>query len=120
MLSKKKRNIAIAVAVILAIPTVNFISAFVVFPLFVYALFALVANVAPVILAPMALTGRLDASALGQKLLETWQYFGIMWIGCAFGLSRWGDAGASMGGQNIPYLKVLFAPWLYLFGVPVF
>ncbi|WP_317057684.1 hypothetical protein [Roseovarius rhodophyticola] len=119
-MNRRKRNIAIVTAVILAIPTVNFISALVVFPIAIYALFAIVANFAPLVFVPLAAAGRLEASTLGGKLMEKWQYFSIMWLGCSFGISRWGDAAASMGGQNTDYLKVLFAPWFYLFGVPVF
>lgn len=113
-MSKKRLYTAIIGATLLAIPTLNFISALVVFPLAVYALFAIVTNFAPILIV--------GAKSLGMnssKLLENWKYFGILWIGCAFGLSRWGDAGASMGGENVPYLKIFFAPWLMLFGVPV-
>jgi hypothetical protein len=58
---------------------------------------------------------RLDTA----RLLEKWQFSAVLWIGCAYGLSHWGDAGQTIGARNIPYLKVLFAPYLYLLGQPI-
>ncbi len=119
-MSRTRLYVAVAGALILAIPIVSFISALVVFPLAVYAFFALVANFAPLLIAGAAGLNQIGLRINLAKIVESWQYCGILWLGCAFGLSRWGDAGSSMGGQNIPYFKVLFAPWLMSFGIPVF
>jgi hypothetical protein len=34
-------------------------------------------------------------------------------------LDAWCRAGQTIGARNIPYLKVLFAPYLYLLGQPI-
>ena len=110
-MSRAKIITAIAGALFFAIPTVSLMSAMVFFPLIMFALFAIVANFAPVaILAARGL--RAAGIALDETaLIQHWVYFGILWLGTAFGLSRWGDAGASIGGKNTPYLDMLFMPW---------
>lgn len=118
-MTRAKRNIAIVASLLLAIPALSFTSGLVVFPLLFYALLAIVANFAPVLYAAGMGLRRIGLNLDLSRLYEAWAYCGIIWIGCAYGLSRWGDAASTMGAQNIPYLKVLFAPWLILFGVKI-
>ncbi len=110
-MSRAKLITAVVGALFFAIPSVTLISAMVIFPLIMFALFAIVANFAPV-----AILAARGFSAAGipiddTALIRNWIYFGILWLGTAFGLSRWGDAGASIGGKNMPYFDMLFLPW---------
>ncbi len=114
-MTRTRRNVAIFASVILAIPTVNFMSALVVFPLAVYALFAIVANFGPLAMLAAAGLERIGLRIDQAKLFDKWAYCGIIWLGCAFGLSRWGDAAGSLGGRNEPYFKVLFMPYIALY-----
>lgn len=118
-MSRVRLYFAIAVALVLAIPIVTFISAMVVFPLALYAFFAVVANVAPLGIAAIHGLNRFGWTFNPARLVETWRFCGIIWIGCAYGLSHWGDVAASMGGRNLPYFKVLFAPYLLALGLPI-
>jgi hypothetical protein len=114
-MTRTRRNTAIVASAILAIPPINFMSALVVFPLAIYALFAIIANFGPL---AMLVAAGLDRVGLGidrVKLFDAWAYCGIIWVGCAFGLSRWGDAAASLGGRNEPYFKVLFMPYVAVY-----
>ena len=113
---RHKLYIAIAASVIFAIPLVTFVSALVIFPLFFYGFLALFANFGPIALAIATGIEKLGMRVGRNRLYETWAYCGIMWIGCAYGLARWGDAAQLMGARNQPYFKVLFAPYVYLFG----
>ena len=106
-------------SVILAIPFVTFVSSMVVFPILVFGAIGIVANFAPPLLLLAACFNRLGLSLGTRRMLELWQFSAIIWIGCAFGLARWGDVASTMGGRNIPYLKVLFAPYRYLLGQPI-
>lgn len=112
--------VAIILAVILAVPMVTFVSALVVFPLIVFAALAVAANVGAALLV---LEGSLRAS--GRRFIPDasaakWELSIVVWLGCAYGLSHWGDVARAMGATNLPYLKVLFAPLLFLFGMKVF
>lgn len=110
-MSKRRLITALVIAAILAIPSVNMLGAMLMLPLAFYVLFALIANFGPV--AILAVHGLAAAGLpIGHHALAVhWLFFGIIWIGCAFGMSRWGDAGASIGGRNEPYLNILFFPW---------
>jgi hypothetical protein len=114
-MTRTHRNTAIVASVILAIPTVNFMSALVVFPLAIYALFAIIANFGPLAMLVAAGLERVGLRIDWAKLFDKWAYCAIVWVGCAFGLSRWGDAAASLGGRNEPYFKVLFMPYIALY-----
>jgi hypothetical protein len=98
-------------AAVMAIPMFSLISAMVVFPLAFYGFIAIVANFGLLGVLLLDSLSRRGYRLNPQSLAQTWIYCGIMWLGCAFGLSRWGDAGASIGGRNMPYTEVLFAPW---------
>ena len=111
---------AIAFSLILAIPLVTLISAMVIFPIFVFGALGIFANAAPVLLLIMMGLRRMGLRLDSTKLLNSWQFSAIVWIGCAYGLSHWGDGGSTLGARNLPYFKVLFAPWLYLMGERVF
>lgn len=106
-------------AAILAIPLVSSISAVFVIPLLVYLACAAVANFGPLILAAVAGLRLFGRGPRLERLFEIWLICTILWIGAAWGIAHWGDAGSSMGAKNIPYLKVLFAPYLLIAGVPV-
>lgn len=102
----------------LAIPITTLVLSVFYFPIFVFAAIGIFANVAPLLLLAAAGLCRLGITVGTGQLLGIWQFFGTVWIGCAYGLSRWGDVGSVFGGQNTPYLEMLFAPWFYLFGQP--
>ena len=110
---------ALVLAGVLAIPVTTLVLSAVYFPIFVFAAIGIFANVAPLLLLAAAGLRRLGIPLGTGHLLGIWQFFGIAWLGCAHGLSRWGDVGSVFGGQNTPYLKMLFAPWFYLFGLPI-
>ena len=120
VLSRRQWIAAIALSLILAIPLVTLISSFVVFPLLVFAALGIFANAAPVLLLAAEGLRRMGLRVDSTRLLEKWLFCAVLWIGCAYGLSHWGDAGSTIGARNLPYLKVLFAPYLYLLGQPVF
>lgn len=119
VMNRFKLGAAFVGAVLLAIPALNFVSTMVIFPILIYAVFALVANLAPPVLAAGYGLRALGFDFAMTRLRNAWVYCTILWIGCAYGLSHWGDAARSMGGKNIPYLKVLFAPYLMALGIPV-
>lgn len=119
-LSRAKLIIAIAFSLIFAIPAVTLVSAFVVFPIFVYGALGIFVNAAPVLLLAAAGLQRMGLRLNPTPLFEKWQLAAVLWLGCAWGLSHWGDAGSTLGARNLPYFKVLFAPWFYLLGQPVF
>jgi hypothetical protein len=98
-------------AAVMAIPLFSVVSAMVVFPLALYGLMAIVANFGLLVVLVLEGLSRYGIRLDARSMAETWAYYSIMWVGCAFGLSRWGDAGASMGLRNTPYFEVLFAPW---------
>lgn len=118
-MSRTRLTIVIVAALIFAIPFVTFISMMVVFPILFYGLIAAVANFGPPLLLVAFGLERTGWQVKAQGLFETWQVCGILWVGCAFGISRWGDVAASMGARNMPFLEVLFAPWLLLLGYEV-
>lgn len=118
-MSRVRLYTAIVAAIILAIPVVTFVSALVVFPLLVYALFAIVANFAPLVILAARGARKLGRNVDVSQVVEAWKYSAIIWVGCAFGLSRWGDVASTMGATNTPYLKVLLAPYLFILGIPV-
>lgn len=103
-------------AALMAVPMFSLISAMVVFPLAFYGLIAIVANFGLLFVLLLEGLSRYGFRLNAQAVAETWVYCSIMWLGCAFGLSRWGDAGAAIGGRNMPYFEVLFAPWNFLLG----
>jgi hypothetical protein len=105
----------VAVSIILAIPIVTLISALVVFPLIVYFAFAAVACFGPLAIAAAIALERLGIGGLRARVTEMWASCSILWVGCAFGLSRWGDAGSAIGARNEPYFKVLFLPYTTLY-----
>jgi hypothetical protein len=102
-------------SIILAIPMVTFISALVVFPLVFYAGLAIVANLAPLPILAMQGLRHLGIRIDPAWLIEMWISCGILWIGCAHGLARWGDTAGALGARNEPYFKVLFMPWVVLY-----
>lgn len=107
-------------AAFFAIPMVTLVSLMVVFPIIFYAVLAGIANFAPIALLVMYGLQRLGYRVDPQPLFEGWIYCSIIWIGCAFGASHWGDAGGAMiGAKNMPFWEVLFAPWRLLLGYPV-
>lgn len=116
ILTRQQWIAAVALALVLAIPIVTFVSAMVIFPILVFGAIGLFANVAPLLLLAAAGLRRLGLPLGMGRLLELWQFCAIVWIGCAYGLSHWGDVARTMGARNIPYLKVLFAPYLLLLG----
>lgn len=110
-MSRARLITALVIAAILAIPGVNMLGAMLMLPLPFYVLVAVIANFGPLlILATRALAAA--GLPIGHRTLAAhWLFFCIIWIGCAFGMSRWGYAGASIGGRNAPYLDMLFMPW---------
>ncbi|NIJ40962.1 hypothetical protein FHS78_001243 [Parvibaculum indicum] len=110
---------AMAVAAILAVPLVSFFSAMLIVPLLACFACAAVTNFGPFVLAVLAGLRLFGRSPRLDWFFEAWTICTILWIGAAYGLAHWGDAGSSMGAKNIPYLKVLFAPYLLMAGVPV-
>jgi hypothetical protein len=112
-MSRTRLIVAVVASAVLAVPMVTFVSALVVFPLLFYAGLAIVACYAPLAILATSAFERNGPRLRTARLIETWQYCSIIWVGCAFGLSRWGYAASSMGGRNEPYLKVLLFPyWL--------
>jgi len=82
------------------------------FPIAVFGLIALIANVG----APFALYDewrrRGGEASFFRAAMPAWRFFAIIWAGAAFGVSRWGDFAGTMGARNTPYFDVLFAPWI--------
>ncbi len=114
-MSRARLITALVLGAILAIPGVNMLGAMLMLPLPFYILLGLIANFAPVLIVAVR-TLALAGLPIGHRaLVHHWQFFGIIWIGCAFGMSRWGDAGASIGGKNAPFLEMLVMPWLALY-----
>ncbi|TCR69743.1 hypothetical protein [Bosea sp. BK604] len=118
-MAKARLYFVIGSALLLAVPLVSFVSGLVIFPIAFYAVLAIIANAGlPVVVAGAAL--RQLGFAIGpSRYYEGWLHCSILWLGCAHGLSHWGDAAASMGGRNIPYFDVLFAPYRFVLGLPV-
>ncbi|MBL8565850.1 MAG: hypothetical protein JNM89_09045 [Hyphomicrobiaceae bacterium] len=112
-MSKTRLYVAIFASVVLAIPAVTLVSSFVVFPILFYAALAVIANFGPVAYFAAAGAQRIGLRFDIAPLREATLYCGIIWVGCAFGLSRWGDVGQAIGAKNEPYLDVLFAPWIF-------
>ena len=111
-LPKSRLIVACVASLVLAIPLVTLMSALVVFPLLFYGLLAVIANFGPIaILATRAL----GLGAAHCKVLEAWTFCAIIWVGCAYGLSHWGDAGSTLGAKNSPYFEMLLAPYFILF-----
>lgn len=110
---------AIGLSLILAIPMVTLVSSMVVFPMLAFAALGIFANAGPVLLLAAAGLRRTGLSLDTSSLIEKWQFCAVVWVGCAYGLSHWGDVGSTIGARNLPYLKVLFAPCFYLLGQPI-
>lgn len=115
--SKFSLGASIVIGLVFAIPILTFVSAMVVFPMLFYFGLALAANIGLPIVVVAYFLRRERLWTEPHPLFLFWRNASIMWIGCAWGLAHWGDAGSGMGAHNIPYLKVLFAPYLLLFGV---
>jgi hypothetical protein len=102
---------------IFAIPAVTLVSCMVVFPIAFYAVIAAIANFTPIFLLFASCLRRwnfafVDIPTLWQK----WLFFAIIWSGCAYGFSHWGDVASTMGARNYPYLDIWFAPFLWPLG----
>ncbi len=104
---------AIVVGGLLSIHIVSFFGAAAVIPIFFYIWIAVASNFLPVVVFGLTVMQREQARNLAKYLTVYWVYWTIMWVGCAHGLSRWGDLDA-LNTQNQPYTQVLFQPWIYL------
>ena len=104
---------AIFVAGLLSINIVSFFGAAAVIPLFFYMWIAVAANFLPIVILVLVAVQRELARDLAKGLTVYWLYWTIMWVGCAHGLSRWGDL-EPLNSVNMPYTEVLFQPWIYL------
>lgn len=110
---------AVVIAAILAIPIVTFVSAMVIFPILFFGSLAIAANIlGPLLVLERGLRSH-GRSFMADRLAAKGEFAVILWVGCAFGLSRWGEVARSMGAKNLPYLEVLFAPILMLLGVRI-
>ena len=118
--SRLSLRVSIIAGLVFAIPFVTFVSALVVFPMLFYFALALVANIGLPVVATLYMARR-DSfpGETPSPLFMFWRNCSIMWVGCAFGMAHWGDVASTMGASNIPYWKVLFAPYLWLLGVPI-
>lgn len=110
---------SVLLSLVLAFPMTTLISSMVIFPLLAFGLLAVMANTGPILLIIVAGLRRFGWAPDWPRLLPMWQASAILWIGCAYGLSHWGDVGSSIGAKNSSYLKMLFAPWLFLAGQPI-
>ena len=118
-MSRPRLIFSCVVAAFFAIPIVTLVSMTVVFPILFYGVLAAVANFGgPVLLAASGLQ-KLGFRFDLQKHLDGWSQCSIIWSGCALGISRWGDVGASLGAKNSPFFEILFAPYLLLMGYTV-
>ncbi len=95
---------------------VTLVSLMVVFPIIFYAVLAAIANFAPPVLLVMYGLQRLGYRVDPQPVFEGWVYCTIIWAGCAFGMSHWGDVGSTIGAKNMPFWEVFFSPWRLLLG----
>lgn len=119
VLSRPRWIAALALSLILAIPITTLIASMVVFPILAFGALGIFANTAPLLLLAAAGLRRMGLALNMHRLLEAWQFSAVVWIGCAYGLSRWGEVGQTLGARNLPYFKVLFAPYLYFFRQPI-
>jgi hypothetical protein len=110
-MSRLRLSVAVIASVILAFPLVTLASSLVVFPMLFYFGIGIFANFGPIVILVLALLSRLGLSVNRDALVEAWIFCSIIWIGCAFGLSRWGEVGRTLGAKNHPYFDVLFFPW---------
>lgn len=110
-MSRARLITAVVFAGILAMPGINMLGAMLMIPLPFYVLLALIANFGPVLILAARSLAVAGLPVGHRALVAHWGFFGIIWIGCAYGMSRWGDAGASIGGKNAPYFDMLFFPW---------
>ena len=110
-MSRLRLSVALIASVILAFPLVTLVSSFVVCPMLFYFAIGIFANFGPIVILMVHLLSRLGLSINRDALAEAWIFCSIIWIGCAFGLSRWGDVGRTLGASNQPYFEVLFFPW---------
>lgn len=116
MPSRGKLIRAGCIAAVFAIPIVTLVSCFVVFPILFYGALAIFVNAGPVILLIAFALARTGMRVDFERLWHGWVQCAIIWTGCAVGFSRWGDAGASIGARNQPFLEVFFAPILLSLG----
>lgn len=104
-----------AASLLFAIPIVTFVSLMVVFPILFYGYIAIIANFAPI---PLLIVAGLSPASLPSRFhsfVDQWKGCAILWVGAAYGLAHMGDAAATMGARNEPYLKVLFIPYVMLY-----
>ena len=86
------------------------------FPNLIFCGIGAIANSGPIAILGSRRLSRLGLPINHAAIIAAWLYCGIIWIGCAYGLSHWGDVGRILGAQNHPYFEVLFAPWRMLIG----
>jgi hypothetical protein len=110
-MSRLRLSVAVIGSVILAFPLVTLVSSFVVFPMLFYFAIGIFANFGPNAILMVHLLSQLDLPINRDAMVEAWIFCSIIWIGCAFGLSRWGDVGRTLGAKNQPYIDVPFLPW---------
>jgi hypothetical protein len=99
VLTRGQRFAAIALSLALAIPMVTLVSSLVVLLMLAFAALGIFANAGPVLLLAAAGLRRAGLNLGTSRLLEKWQFCVVLWIGCAYGLPNWGDAGSTIGAQ---------------------
>lgn len=115
-MSRSRLIVLLLFAIILAIPIVTLVSMMAVFPILFFGYIAAVTNFGPIALLATAGINRIGLKLNLEKLADMWMGCAILWVGCAYGLSHWGDVGGSLGARNEPYLKMLFFPYVLLYG----
>jgi hypothetical protein len=113
-MSGVRLRVALVASVVFAFPIVTLVSSMLVFPILFYAAIAIVANFGPLAILATHGLSRLGLRVDRAAVFEAWAYCSIIWVGCAFGISRWGEVGRSLGARNQPFFEVLFAPWRML------
>lgn len=112
VLTRTQLWVSCIAGLVFAVPLTSLIAMMVVFPILFFGAIAIVANVWPIGIAiGYALFG---FSPWVERTTQAWQMSTIMWFGSAFGISNWGSVGSTIGAKNMPFLEVLFMPWIAL------
>lgn len=106
------------VAVLCALPIVQIIGMISIVGLLGMGIFAALTFLGPVYVGVAAALDRVWSPASRLPVaIGTWKECALVWACSAFGISRMGDVGQSMGFKNMPYHEAFFGPVTLLYSV---